>query len=463
MKISNIIAKINNPKILISLKEYLKNSCYSEKITYGTIILALLISIKYESKNLDLDKSYLKDNLDFNSMSLFDKKIVYKNFTLKTPEEPTTPENNANYIILQEEDRMEFFKESNEDNELYLEDFKHHNQFKEELATTPIETETPEEPTSNETETNLETPNATEEVQPDFEPNLTLTNNQDEPYISNNEDSNELGLVSSIIDDAYMAKMIEVGFLDMTIEEQHNYIINTYNVNYRDLIEAITYHPGLSFYHTNIAEEILSRPDFDEIKAFFTILTDNKINYVLQRRNETYDRFKVVMQIVAGEEGISNYSEGYVVMNSVDNRAHGTKWSGYINALYGNDRGYSLYGQMTASGQYDVYLTGKYMEYPNIRQYTTFYGALDYLVLEVSIHNFPSFRDSSIYFGPQLVKYGDHYGDEQDPSTFFENPTLQDIGYVNFETEINLLSGDILVSRDGIYNINEEEKLELTK
>ena len=115
----------------------------------------------------------------------------------------------------------------------------------------------------------------------------------EENKVSSNEDEmvvdspiSEDMFVNTPIDEVYLTEMQQSGFFNLSISQQHSYILQKFNINYMDLVYAMSFKEGYSS-DTEGARNILARDDFEEIKAYFIKLTDNKINYVIKRRNES--------------------------------------------------------------------------------------------------------------------------------------------------------------------------------
>lgn len=225
-------------------------------------------------------------------------------------------------------------------------------------------------------------------------------------------------------------------FQTLGIAEMQEYILNTYEVSYKDLVNAIAYKADIN--GTEVVEAIRAREDFSEIEELFNILTDKKLEYVEARRNETYDNLVVSFATVLGEATAYNYSEGYVNMNSVDNRIHSSEWNN-------GGRRNSIYKQITAEGQYNVYFKGFYKSYLDIKKFPTFYGALDYLVLEVSVHDYVSFRSKGSSYGEQLVLEGNKYRTLLTPETYVEDIGLVPMPAVRYTVELDLINGPVVV------------------
>ncbi len=248
-----------------------------------------------------------------------------------------------------------------------------------------------------------------------------------------------------IVDSNYEQKIADTGFIDLDISSMHSYILDTYGVTYEDLIDAICSDYSVS----EGAEAIRNREDFLEIKAFFNILTNAKINYILAKHNITLEELNVIFKTYLGENGEYNYSEGYVCANSTGNRMHSASWIYDTDKAFFEGAGYNIYYQITAPHQYSVYTTGSYKKFSEPLQYSTTYGVIDYLVLGESIHNYCSFRDKSSSKGEQLVRRGDKYRELLDD--YVENP-CDTYGDVNYEITIHLLSGDIVIGKELVRN-----------
>lgn len=219
----------------------------------------------------------------------------------------------------------------------------------------------------------------------------------------------------------------EFNFDDLTILEKQDYILNTYNINYLDLVNAVTVPVNSKYVDYTGAEALKVRTDFGEIKDLFQKLTEEKLNYVLKRRNLTYEEFCVFAQTVLGETGGYLYDEAYINANSVHNRTEYPKWVDSVNKKFFDGAGYSLYYQITASGQYSVYLGGTYKKFSNLTDYIGYYAILDYLVTEENKTNYASFNYNGSGAGKQLVPGGNEYYDSLDEQVRVANPTLVEV------------------------------------
>ena len=257
------------------------------------------------------------------------------------------------------------------------------------------------------------------------------------------------------IDDVYYQKMLEVGFFDLNIGEKQVYILNTYKVSYEALVDAMTNH------NTNMAKEIRQRADYLEMKAFFDVLTDEKINYVLEKYSLDLEQLNVVLKTYLGECGDTYYSEGYVCCDSTLNRTKSSAWHYDIDRAFFEGAGYNIYYQITAPGQYTVYLYGGYKKFDDPRKYSTTYGVLDCLVLGINVNKYCSFRDKSNSVGEQLVKGGNKYRGVLTEDLYMENTSLKNVEPINYEVTLHLLSGDKVIGENPV--LEEGMTLELKK
>lgn len=212
-------------------------------------------------------------------------------------------------------------------------------------------------------------------------------------------------------------KISEEEFKKLTIEEQQDYIINTYNINYVDLVNAVS----LS-YETNelrkksrmnsepTSVELMARDDFEEIKNLFNILITAKEKYIKEQNTMSDEEFNAVFSLVAAF-GVENYAEGYSVMNLIDNLR-------YSSNTPSNSSWYSIINQPNAfciSEEREQF-------YNNKEECQSYYGGLDFAIYQKRVHNyihvgFPiEFKDNNyINYGVQLFENGNFYSTELEP------------------------------------------------
>ncbi len=180
---------------------------------------------------------------------------------------------------------------------------------------------------------------------------------------------------------------------DLSIKEKQEYIEETYNVKYIDLVKAFTVPQwGVDY---SLANQIKARSDYEEIKELFLDLVEEKYNFVLIKYGLTEEQFEVFDKTLLGEGGEYDYDECYKLANSVDNRIHSSKWVNSVDRWYDKGDGYSLYYQIICPGQYAVYLDGIYKKYKNVFDYIGTYGVIEYLYTRESVTDYMSFYMAS--------------------------------------------------------------------
>ncbi len=208
-------------------------------------------------------------------------------------------------------------------------------------------------------------------------------------------------------------------FKSLPIYEQHNYILNYYNLNYIDLINAVSSTmEGARLPLSKTAKSLKERKDFEEIKEFFMALKSAKEILVKNEYSLTDEQFDSVFGYVAAY-GVENYDEGYINMNLIDNCRYSNTYMDQVQEHYGEDACRSWY--------YYVELPNAFGVSPEREDFYTYkdscpayYGGLDYAVYKKSLHNFVNFRiwtsnpvyEYHINAGIQLVKNGNVYFNE---------------------------------------------------
>ena len=429
------------------LKNYLKDSRIRKNIGCGVLALSCLISTQVSSTSQRDIKDQKEDKKIYSINNDLD--LLHPYISLAPSDQKTNDE--ANDIL----DSEEINPEELEPKELEPEDNSQDKIEENVPSEDVIEEEKPLNamaPEENEVTNDGDIDNPTEDETNDYDneelelPFVGLTPNLG--MVPEGEYVPVQKIVQSDIDPLYLNKMEETGFTNLSIGEMQAYILNYYDVKYEDLVNAITFTPGENA--TDGARMIVEREDFDEIKAFFTYLTDRKFDYVITRRNESLENLEVFFKTGLGECGEFYYTEGYLFANSVDNRIKSEEW---------NKKGKrnTLHAQIVAPGQYSIYLNGAYKAYNDIRKYSTTYGILDYLLLEVSVHDYTSFRSSDNPYGVKLTRWGDKY--RSPIVTYRENKELVNVEPVNFEIVLHLLKDgetyDKVIGENPILELDE--------
>lgn len=174
-----------------------------------------------------------------------------------------------------------------------------------------------------------------------------------------------------------------------------------------------------------------------------TISNEEKIAWILQHWNLTYDEFIIVISTCCHEGG-PNYVEGYAVINNVFNRINSYTWASKENQR-------NLYYQIVRSGQYSSYYNGHYKEYLNATPETcpAFQAMIDFLYQEkpTVLHNYLGFRShGSNKFTTDGNGYRDPQTEDDYISTDLNHITLEQLqeiaavgGFANYFTQAEVI------------------------
>ena len=212
-------------------------------------------------------------------------------------------------------------------------------------------------------------------------------------------------------------KISEEEFKNLSIEEQQDYIINTYNINYIDLVNAVTLscETNESMKKNRMNSEptsvkLMARDDFEEIKNLFNILITAKENYIKEQNAMSDEEFNAVFSLVAAF-GVENYAEGYSTMNLIDNLR-------YSSATPSNISWYFIISQPNAFS-IDI---NREQFYNNKEKCPSYYGGLDFAIYQKRVHYFihvvfPVVDKNKNYINPgvQLFEGGNVYSRELKP------------------------------------------------
>lgn len=128
----------------------------------------------------------------------------------------------------------------------------------------------------------------------------------------------------------------------------------------------------------------------------YALTKEEKKNYILEKYDLTDKEFKVIVGIVLSEAETNSYEDAYAVINTIYNRTQSKKWIKYINSIYGDNKGLSLYYQAIAPNQFTVYKSGKYKNNINNTKNKGYDAIIDFLYTENILHNYLSFRSNYI-------------------------------------------------------------------
>ncbi len=210
--------------------------------------------------------------------------------------------------------------------------------------------------------------------------------------------------------------------LNVSIEEKQAKFLEKYNLNYLDLINAVT-GPIWGVDYTK-AEKIKAREDFEEIKAEFQKLTQEKLEYALERYSITYSQFYEMTKVMLIESGGINYNETLNVWSSLLNRLNRDIFIDYVAKVVGTS-GYSIYDQFICPGAYTkVELVPE--RYDDITMWPGYYASLDILCSGKVTHNYVEFRSNGSTGGVLLEEGGNRYRHEVE-GNWVENPTIKEV------------------------------------
>ncbi len=123
---------------------------------------------------------------------------------------------------------------------------------------------------------------------------------------------------------------------------------------------------------------------------------EDKYNIILKKYNLSKNEFNVLKAIVLSEAKGGSYDDAYAVINTIYNRTHAKNWVRSVNKKFGKGKGNSLYYQAISPGQFTVYSSGTYKRRLGIDSGPGYDAIIDFLFSEELLHNYLSFRASSI-------------------------------------------------------------------
>lgn len=123
---------------------------------------------------------------------------------------------------------------------------------------------------------------------------------------------------------------------------------------------------------------------------------EEKMLIIMLREGLTYEELDTLCACVVTECGNNDYDEAYRVASVINNRINSNK---FVSAY-----GESLYDQLTAPGQFQVYRSGAYQRYLGCTYMERYRAAIDAFYTGVSSIEYLSFR-SSDYQSSEAVQY----------------------------------------------------------
>lgn len=124
---------------------------------------------------------------------------------------------------------------------------------------------------------------------------------------------------------------------------------------------------------------------------------DEGVSWILANYNLTYDQFVVVNAIINAEAKADSYDDAYAVTNALYNRINSETWVNYVDSIMGYGCGQSLYYQAICPGQFEVYSTGRYLNFINDTYPSSNQAVIDMLCSQNSRHDYCSFKSDDTY------------------------------------------------------------------
>lgn len=152
-----------------------------------------------------------------------------------------------------------------------------------------------------------------------------------------------------------------------------------------------------------------------------TIPEKSELEQILEMYNLTEEELDVIIAIAITESN-GTYKDAYAVINTMWNRTVSKTWINYINSIYGQDVGKSLYYQAITPGQFVVYEEGRYLNNLGVREGNAYQAIIDFLLTQNVMHNFLSFKSANteVRGSTQFVSGGNNYHNEMDPEDKIE-------------------------------------------
>lgn len=195
-------------------------------------------------------------------------------------------------------------------------------------------------------------------------------------------------------------------------EEQqkiHNYILEHYNLTdaeFYTMADGMIALGGENGYS-----------NYESLEFFFydlaQISNEEKLNYILENYQLTYEEFQVVSACMLAEAKGDNtcYIDAYAVSNTLYNRIISNSWSN----VFSN----SLYHQVLGKYQFSVVDDGRYIDYLNVDSGIGYQAILDLFYSQVRMHNYLQFvaHEEVANDKVQFVEKGNRYHNQlKDPA-----------------------------------------------
>ncbi|MBP5684401.1 MAG: hypothetical protein J6X02_04010, partial [Bacilli bacterium] len=138
---------------------------------------------------------------------------------------------------------------------------------------------------------------------------------------------------------------------------------------------------------------------------------DERLSWILDNYNLTYDQFVVINAVVNAEAKADSYDDAYAVISAIYNRITNPTWINYIDSIMGEGCGQNPYYQVICPGQFEVYETGRYLNFINDSYPDSDQAVIDMLYSQYPMHGYCSFKSDDTYVedGVQFVSGGNRF------------------------------------------------------
>ncbi len=212
--------------------------------------------------------------------------------------------------------------------------------------------------------------------------------------------------------------------LNKPISEMQEEFLAKYGVDYLNMVMAVTeIIPGVNLDYSG-AYQIMARPDFEEMKKDFKVITDKKILYICKRYSINLEQLLMICRRMCNESGGLSYIETYHCCTCLYNRIFSYPWILDLN-MHGYN-GYNLFDQFRYPNQFGYGVPTK-AQYDDPSKWIGYYAVLDMLSSECATHDYTGFRMASTGMGEQLEVGGNRYVSKV--SERMDNPTLKEVIY----------------------------------
>lgn len=138
---------------------------------------------------------------------------------------------------------------------------------------------------------------------------------------------------------------------------------------------------------------------------------DERLSWILGNYNLTYDQFVVLNAVVNAEAKADSYDDAYAVISAIYNRITNPTWINYIDSIMGEGCGQNPYYQVICPGQFEVYETGRYLNFINDSYPDSDQAVIDMLYSQYPMHGYCSFKSDDTYVedSVQFVSGGNRF------------------------------------------------------